>query len=78
MHHSAWSDAVFQQLAPADCQRYRGYNQNLVERFTNIGFDACAVLDALELAGIERNNGMDYVLADAYLSDVTARLLGEH
>lgn len=57
--------------------RYKGYNKDLVDRFVNMGFDTDAVVDAFIFVGIDRNNGRDYELEEAYMGDVTARLLGE-
>ena len=42
-----------------------------------MGFDVDAVVDAFVFVGIDRNNGRDYVLEEAYMGDITARLLGE-
>lgn len=42
-----------------------------------MGFDVEAVVDAFNFVGIDRNNGMDYELEEAYMGDITARLLGE-
>ncbi len=42
-----------------------------------MGFDVDAVIDAFHYFGIDRNNGRDYVLEEAYMGDITARLLGE-
>lgn len=67
------------QDAPAEngVNRYRGYHRNLVERFVSMGFDVEAVVQAFEAIGIDPNNSQDYQLEEAYISDVTARLLGE-
>ncbi|GJN76480.1 hypothetical protein PLICBS_010593 [Purpureocillium lilacinum] len=61
----------------SDSTRYNGYNKDLVDRFVNMGFDVDAVIDAFHYFGIDRNNGRDYVLEEAYMGDITARLLGE-
>ncbi|KAL1884196.1 hypothetical protein VTK73DRAFT_5332 [Phialemonium thermophilum] len=60
-----------------DPQRYQGYNRELVQRFVNMGFDVDAVVEAFNFVGIDRNNGEDYELEEAYMGDITARLLGE-
>lgn len=67
------------QEAPVESgvDRYKGYHRNLVERFVNMGFDVEAVVQAFESIGIDPNNGRDYELEEAYIGDVTARLLGE-
>ena len=58
-------------------RRYKGYNQDLVDRFVNMGFDVDAVVEAFVFVGIDRNGGEDYELEEAYMGDITARLLGE-
>jgi ubiquitin-conjugating enzyme (huntingtin interacting protein 2) len=57
--------------------RYQGYNKDLIDRFVNMGFDVDAVVDAFSFVGIDRNGGEDYELEEAYMGDITARLLGE-
>jgi len=61
-----------------DPSRYKGYNKDLVDRFVHMGFDVDAVVDAFVFVGIDRNGGEDYELEEAYMGDITARLLGEH
>ncbi|KAM0327564.1 hypothetical protein ACHAQA_005855 [Verticillium albo-atrum] len=63
--------------AALDESRYDGYNRNLVERFVVMGFQVDAVVDAFKYVGIDRNDGRDYELEEAYMGDITARLLGE-
>ncbi|KAF3356929.1 hypothetical protein VdG1_03487 [Verticillium dahliae VDG1] len=63
--------------AALDETRYDGYNRNLVERFVGMGFQVDAVVDAFKYVGIDRNDGRDYELEEAYMGDITARLLGE-
>ncbi|KAL1838756.1 hypothetical protein VTJ49DRAFT_2254 [Mycothermus thermophilus] len=60
-----------------DPSRYKGYNKDLVDRFVNMGFDVDAVVEAFIYVGIDRNGGEDYELEEAYMGDITARLLGE-
>ncbi|KAK2762947.1 ubiquitin conjugating enzyme [Colletotrichum kahawae] len=60
-----------------DSQRYMGFNKDLVDRFVNMGFEVDAVVEAFLFVGIDRNNGEDYELEEAYMGDITARLLGE-
>ncbi|KAK4191337.1 putative ubiquitin carrier protein [Podospora australis] len=72
----------YKQTAPPpsvanDPARYQGYNKDLVDRFVNMGFDVDAVVDAFNFVGIDRNGGNDYELEEAYMGDITARLLGE-
>ncbi|KAI1003804.1 hypothetical protein K3495_g4405 [Podosphaera aphanis] len=57
--------------------RYRGYNKDLIDRFVNMGFDIDRVVEAFIYVNIDRNNGQDYELEEAYMGDITARLLGE-
>jgi ubiquitin-conjugating enzyme (huntingtin interacting protein 2) len=57
--------------------RYQGYNKDLIDRFVNMGFDVGAVVEAFNFVGIDRNGGEDYELEEAYMGDITARLLGE-
>jgi ubiquitin-conjugating enzyme (huntingtin interacting protein 2) len=42
-----------------------------------MGFDLDAVVEAFQYVGIDRNGGDDYEMEEAYMGDVTARLLGE-
>ena len=57
--------------------RYQGYSRDLVNRFVRMGFENDAVVEAVVLVGIDRNNGRDYELEEAFMGDITARLLGE-
>ena len=43
-----------------------------------MGFPAADVVDAFCFVGIDRNGGEDYELEEAYMGDITARLLGEN
>ncbi|SPN98720.1 probable ubiquitin--protein ligase [Cephalotrichum gorgonifer] len=56
---------------------YRGYSKDLVDRFVNMGFPASNVIEAFIFVGIDKNGGEDYELEEAYMGDITARLLGE-
>lgn len=42
-----------------------------------MGFDVERVVDAFKHVGIDRRDGQDYQLEDAYVGDITAFLLGE-
>lgn len=42
-----------------------------------MGFDVDRVVAAFEYVGIDQNDGEDYELEEAYMGDITARLLGE-
>lgn len=57
--------------------RYQGWNKNMVDRFINMGFELDAVIEAFTYVGIDRNGGEDYEMEEAYMGDITARLLGE-
>ncbi|XWW92811.1 hypothetical protein V2A60_000738 [Cordyceps javanica] len=57
--------------------KYNGYNKNMVDKFTSMGFDVEAVVEAFRFVGIDRNNGCYYELEEAYMGDITAKLLGE-
>lgn len=68
--------------APFSCDltlasRYEGYNKQLIDRFVNMGFDVDRVVSAFKFVGIDRMGGEDYELEEAYMGDITARLLGE-
>jgi len=66
------------KVAPcADESQYMGYNKQLVDQFVNMGFELDAVIEAFTYFGIDHNDGEDYVLEEAYVGDITARLLGE-
>lgn len=68
-----------QTLKRADLtrRRYKGYSKDLVDRFVNMGFDVESVVDAFVFVRIDHNDGQDYELEEAYMGDITARLLGE-
>lgn len=61
----------------ASLEVYEGYNKDLVDRFVTMGFDVERVVEAFNYVGIDRNGGQDYELEEAYMGDITARLLGE-
>lgn len=58
-------------------RRYEGYNKDLIDRFCSMGFDVDRVVAAFTYVGIDRMDGEDYELEEAYMGDITARLLGE-
>jgi ubiquitin-conjugating enzyme (huntingtin interacting protein 2) len=60
-----------------EMKKYHGYNKELIDRFVNMGFDLDRVVEAFEFVHIDKNNGEDYELEEAYMGDITARLLGE-
>lgn len=60
------------------CSRsYGGYNEQMINRFVLMGFDLDRVVAAFDFVGIDPNDGEDYPLEEAYIGDITARLLGE-
>jgi ubiquitin-conjugating enzyme (huntingtin interacting protein 2) len=61
----------------ANLSIYEGYNKDLVDRFVHMGFDVDRVVAAFHYVGIDRMGGEDYELEEAYMGDITARLLGE-
>lgn len=65
------------RLTILDINRYQGWNKNMVDRFVNMGFELDAVIEAFTYVGIDRMAGQDYEMEEAYMGDVTARLLGE-
>jgi len=57
--------------------QYGGYNERLIDGFVDMGFDRDRVVSAFDFVGIDPNNGEWYELEEAYMGDITARLLGE-
>lgn len=57
--------------------RYHGYNKDLIDRFVAMGFDVDSVVSSFEYVGIDKMDGQDYELEEAYMGDITARLFGE-
>lgn len=49
----------------------------MINRFVLMGFDLDRVVAAFDFVGIDPNGGEDYELEEAYIGDITARLLGE-
>ncbi|KAK6202053.1 ubiquitin-conjugating enzyme [Pestalotiopsis sp. IQ-011] len=74
---AADSPAANVESQKIDVARYRGYHKNLIDPFVNMGFDVDRVVEAFLHFGIDKNDGLDYRLEEAYMGDVTARLLGE-
>jgi len=66
-----------QREEEANMAVYEGYNKDLIDRFVNMGFDVDRVVSAFKFVGIDRMGGEDYELEEAYMGDITARLLGE-
>ncbi|EKG10354.1 Ubiquitin-conjugating enzyme E2 [Macrophomina phaseolina MS6] len=65
------------QEEKAKLAAYHGYNKDLIDRFVAMGFDVDSVVSAFEYVGIDKNDGQDYELEEAYMGDITARLFGE-
>jgi len=57
--------------------QYNGYNEDMINGFVNMGFDLDRVVAAFDFVGIDPNGGENYELEEAYIGDITARLLGE-
>ncbi|RKK70219.1 hypothetical protein BFJ69_g12070 [Fusarium oxysporum] len=57
-----------------DSASYGGYNRSLIDQFVILGYDKESVVKAFEYVGIDRNNGEDYTLEEAYQGDILARL----
>ncbi|KAI1102551.1 ubiquitin-conjugating enzyme/RWD-like protein [Jackrogersella minutella] len=85
LHAGSPRNPNFQSVQPrtpvapqqVDDSRYQGYNKDLINRFVNMGFDIDRVVEAFQFVGIDRLEGQDYELEEAYMGDITARLLGE-
>lgn len=60
-----------------DVARYGGYNRELVQRFTTMGFDVEHVVDVLRSLHIPTMNGRDWMLDEGHIADITTRLLGD-
>jgi ubiquitin-conjugating enzyme (huntingtin interacting protein 2) len=58
-------------------EAYRGYNKNMIDKFTQMGFGIETVVDAFEDVGIDKADGEEYELEEEYIGDVTARLFNE-
>ncbi|CVK96724.1 probable ubiquitin--protein ligase [Fusarium mangiferae] len=61
-------------VTETDSASYGGYNRNLIDQFVTLGYDKDAVVKAFEYVGIDRNNGEDYTLEEAYQGDILAKL----
>ena len=59
------------------CFRYGGYSEEMINGFVHMGFDLDRVVAAFDYVGIDPNDGETYELEEAYIGDITARLLGE-
>ena len=58
-------------------EAYHGFNRNMVDRFTSMGFTIEQVVSAFEYVGIDKAGGEEYELEEEYIGDITARLFGE-
>ncbi|KAF5019096.1 hypothetical protein F66182_8909 [Fusarium sp. NRRL 66182] len=74
---SKWRKEGTPAPAKDDNARYMGYHRDLINRFVNMGFPLDNVIEAFLFFGIPHNGGQDYELEEAYMGDITARLLGE-
>lgn len=74
---TSWPHVAESRADGAYFGSYKGYNKDLIGRFVSMGFDVDRVVDAFLFVGIDKNDGVDYVLEEAYMGDITARLLGE-
>ncbi|MCJ1392537.1 hypothetical protein MMC18_005405 [Xylographa bjoerkii] len=57
--------------------QYGGYSPEMIDGFVHMGFDLDRVVAAFDFVGIDPNGGEAYELEEAYIGDITARLLGE-
>lgn len=71
------SHLELEDLTNLTLKRYEGYNKDLIDRFVGMGFDVETVVAAFNFVGIDKMGGLDYELEEAYMGDITARLLGE-
>jgi len=70
-------ESVSGKKSVTDLYSYGGYNEQMINRFVWMGFDLDRVVSAFDYVGIDPNDGEDYELEEAYIGDITARLLGE-
>ena len=49
----------------------------MIDDFVSMGFDRDRVVAAFDFVGIDNNSGEWYEMEEAYMGDITARLLGE-
>lgn len=49
----------------------------MIDNFVAMGFDLDRVVAAFDFVGIDANGGEQYEMEEAYIGDITARLLGE-
>ncbi|KAF2669423.1 putative ubiquitin conjugating enzyme [Microthyrium microscopicum] len=75
--HVAKKTQQAKEKTKPDAAQYRGYNKDLIDRFCAMGFEVPQVVAAFEYVGIDKMDGMDYELEEAYMGDITARLFGE-
>lgn len=58
-------------------EAYKGYHRNMIDKFTQMGFQVEQVVAAFEYVGIDKADGEEYELEEEYIGDVTARLFNE-
>lgn len=49
----------------------------MIDRFTNMGFQVEAVVEAFQQCRIPTNGGREVALDPGHMGDITARLVGE-
>lgn len=63
--------------AQREREAYKGYNRNMINKFTQMGFAVEQVVAAFEYVGIDKAGGEEYELEEEYIGDITARLFNE-
>lgn len=66
-----------QRKEAARVASYHGYNQRMINQFTEMGFGVEQIVAAFEWVGIDKADGEYYELEEEYLGDVTAKLFNE-
>jgi ubiquitin-conjugating enzyme (huntingtin interacting protein 2) len=66
-----------QKQEAARVASYHGYNQRLIDQFSEMGFEVEEIVAAFEWVGIDKADGEYYELEEEYLGDVTAKLFNE-
>ncbi|KAJ5958704.1 uncharacterized protein N7479_005854 [Penicillium vulpinum] len=70
-------DDTRQKASEDSLAKYDGYNKDLIDRFTSMGFEVDRVVAAFRFAGVERRGGQYYELEADRMADIAGRLLGE-
>jgi ubiquitin-conjugating enzyme (huntingtin interacting protein 2) len=74
---AAYVKLITVQIRLLTLYRYGGYNPAMIDNFVAMGFDLDRVVAAFDFVGIDANGGEQYEMEEAYIGDITARLLGE-